>query len=171
MKVKYAGKKHSLRGTRQKKMDEIMVAQDNVALGKSQIYAFNRRKSDPAWFDEMRAAFAADTEIIEASSGANLRGPNVFKRLALLVDKHLPNRTVEVVNAFGLEDQVVIETVCWRNSGGPQHLPTGTLPAQAQGLERMCFVFRIRDGKIISLRIYYDLFSQLERFALVPETD
>jgi SnoaL-like domain len=149
-----------------------MAAQENVALARSLLDLFNSRQSDPAWLDKGMAAFAADAEVIDVPSGAILRGPDGHKRLWLFFVENFPDMRVELTNVFATEDQAVLEGT-WRwNDTGPLPLPSGTLPSMRRSGElRWCFVYQIRNGKIVSLHAYYDMMTQLEQLGLVPATE
>jgi hypothetical protein len=43
-------------------MDDVMAAQEHVALARSLLDLYNNRQSDPAWLDKSVAAFAADAD-------------------------------------------------------------------------------------------------------------
>ena len=153
-------------------MDESMVAQENMALVRSLFDLHNSRQSDPAWLDKSAAAFAADSEVVDVPSGTTLHGPDGYKRLTLFFEESFPDNRSELTNAFATEDQAVLEVIWrWTNSG-PLHLPSGVIPATGRSAElRICHVFKIRNGKITSLRNYYDMMTQLEQLGLVPATE
>ncbi len=153
-------------------MDDVMAAQENVALARSLLDLFNSRQSDPAWLDKSMAAYAADAEVIDVPSGAILRGPDGHKRLWLFFVENFPDMRVELTNVFATEDQAVLEGT-WRwNDTGPLPLPSGALPSMRRSGElRWCFVYQIRNGKIVSLHAYYDMMTQLEQLGLVPATE
>ncbi|SRR5258708_7186191 len=149
--------------------DKSKVAQENAALARSLFDLHNNRQSDPAWLDKSMAAFAADAEIIDVPSGAILRGLDGYKRIVLFFAESLPDSRPELSNAFATEDQVVLEGTWFWNDTGPLYLPPGALPGRRRSGElRCCFVYQIRDGKITSLHIYYDMLTQMEQLGLVP---
>jgi steroid delta-isomerase-like uncharacterized protein len=152
-------------------MDTIMAAQENVALARSLLDLYNSRQSDPAWLDKGVAAFAADCEIIDVPSGATLRGPDGYKRLVLFFVESFPDSRGELTNVFATEDQVALEGT-WRwTTTGPLQLPSGATPATGRlGELRFCFVYQIRNGKIVSHRSYYDMMTQLEQIGLKSAT-
>ena len=41
--------------------DDIMTAQDNIAVARSLIEPYNNHQSDPEWLDKSLAAFVADS--------------------------------------------------------------------------------------------------------------
>jgi steroid delta-isomerase-like uncharacterized protein len=152
-------------------MDTIMAAQENVALARSLLDLYNSRQSDPAWLDKGVAAFAGDCEIIDVPSGATLRGPDGYKRLVLFFVESFPDSRGELTNVFATEDQVALEGT-WRwTTTGPLQLPSGATPATGSpGELRFCFVYQIRNGKIVSHRSYYDMMTQLEQIGLKSAT-
>ncbi len=152
-------------------MDTIMAAQENVALARSLLDLYNSRQSDPAWLDKSMAAYAADCEDIDVPSGATLHGPDGHKRIALFFAENFPDLRVELTDAFATEDQVVLEGT-WRwNDTGPLPLPSGALPATGRSGElRCCYVYQIRNGKIVSVHHYYDMMTMLEQLGLAPAT-
>ena len=152
-------------------MDTIMAAQEHVALARSLVDLYNSRQSDPAWLEKFMAAFATDSEVIDVPSGATLHGPDGHKRLAAFFAERFPDNRAELTNVFATEDQVVLEGT-WRwTTTGPLHLPTGAIPATGRpGELRFCFVYQIRNGKIVSLNSYYYMMTQLEQLGLDPAT-
>ena len=148
-----------------------MAAQENVALARSLIDLYNDRQSDPAWLDKSLVAFAADAESLDAPSGATLRGPDGYKRLMLFFKEALPDCREEVTNAFATGDQVVLESSVRGANTGSRNLATGAIPAWGRSIElRVCHVFQIRNGKIVSHHTYYDMTTLLEQFDLAPAT-
>jgi steroid delta-isomerase-like uncharacterized protein len=150
-------------------MDERMAAQEHVALVWSLLDLYNNRPSDPAWFEKCMAAFAADCEVVDAACGTTFHGPEGYKRLMRFFVENFPDFREELSNVFATEDRVVLETTWrWTNTG-PLSLPSGALPATGHaGGVRMCHVFQIRHGKIVSLHCYYDLTTLLQYFGLAP---
>jgi steroid delta-isomerase-like uncharacterized protein len=153
-------------------MDDVMAAQEHVALARSLLDLYNDRQSDPAWLEKSLAALAADFEVIDAPSGATLHGPEGYKRLTLFFAEALPDSREEVTNAFATEDQVVLEGIVRGTNTGSRNLPTGAISATGRSTElRVCHVFQIRKGKIVSFRTYYDMTTLLEQLGLTPVTE
>jgi steroid delta-isomerase-like uncharacterized protein len=150
-------------------MDTITAAQENVALAWSLFDLGNNHQSDPAWLEKSLAAFAADAEVIDVPSGATLHGTDGYQRLVLFFAQSFPDNRVELTNAFATEDQVTLECT-WRwNDSGSLPLPSGALPHMRRSGElRACFVFQIRNGKIVSAHHYYDMMTLMEQLGLAP---
>jgi len=127
----------------------------NVAHAGKNCSLCNSRQSDPAWLDKSLAAFAADNETFDVPSGAILRGPDGYKRLALFFVENFPDGRIELTNVFATEDQVTLECTLRWNDTGPLPLPSGAIPIMRRSGElRYCFVYQIRNGKIASLHSY-----------------
>jgi len=150
-------------------MDDVMAAQENVALARSLFDLSNNHQSDPAWLEKSLAAFAADAETFDVPSGAILRGPDGYKRFVLFFAENFPDSRVELTKVFATEDEVTLEcTVRW-NDTGPLYLPSGALQSMRRSGElRYCLVFEFRNGRIVSLHSYYDMMTQLEQLGLAP---
>ncbi len=146
-----------------------MTTQENVGLARSLLDLYNSHQSDPAWLDKSVAAFAADSTLTDVPSGRTLPGAEGFKQLVLFFAEAFPGSSVELTNAFATEDQVVLEFTGRGINTGPLHLPTGDVPATGRSAElRFCDVIQIRNEKIVSLHVYYDLMTLLQQLGLVP---
>ncbi len=66
-------------------MDDVMAAQEHVALARSLLDLYNNRQSDPAWLDESVAAFAADADQAEKNRS--------MKKVLLEKEGHYANST------------------------------------------------------------------------------
>ncbi len=146
-----------------------MVAQKSVSLVRSQFDLYNDRHSDPAWLDKCMALFAADVEVIDVPAGVTLYGPDGIKRLLLFVVESFPDMRAELTKVFATEDQAVLEGIWYWNDTAAVYLPAGALPSmRRQGELRFCSVSQIREGKIASVHVYYDMLTQMEQLGLVP---
>jgi steroid delta-isomerase-like uncharacterized protein len=152
-------------------MDTTMAAQEHVALARSVLELFNSRQSDPAWLEKSIAAFAADAEDMDVPSGATLHGPDGHKRIALFFAESFPDLRVELTDVFATEDRVALESIVRGTNTGSWNLPTGAIPARGRSIELwVCHVFQIRNGKIASHHVYYDMLTQMEQLGLAPAT-
>jgi hypothetical protein len=77
-------------------MDDLMAAQEHVALARSLLDLYNNRQSDPAWLDKSLTAFAADAEYIDVPSGVTLHGPDGYKRFMLFFVESFPDLRAEL---------------------------------------------------------------------------
>ena len=99
-------------------------------------------------------------------------GKTGYKRLMRFHTESFPDVRTELTNVFATEDQVVLEGILRGTTTGSRNLPTGAPKASGRpGEPRCCFVLQIREGKIVSLRCYYDLTTLLEHFGFVPANE
>lgn len=149
-----------------------MTAQENVARARAQLEVYNRHASDPNWLDKALAGIAEDAEFTDVPTGRTFRGPEGYKKSILTFTEGFPGSRLEITNAFGTEDEVVIEYVGRGTHKGPLHLHTGHhIPATGRSPEvRFCNVYRFRDGKVVSVHSYYDLMSLLRQLGVDPAT-
>jgi hypothetical protein len=66
-------------------MDDVMAAQEHVALARSLLDLYNNRQSDPAWLEKSVAAFAADADQAEKNRS--------MKKVLLQKEGHHANST------------------------------------------------------------------------------
>ena len=153
-------------------MDTIMAAQENVALARSLLDLYNNRQSDPAWLEKSMAAFTADTKYIDIPSRTTFRGPDGYKQLILFFEEGFPDSGIEITNLFATEDQAVVEFIGRGTNTGPLHMPTGDVPPIGRAVEmRFCDVYRVRNGKIVNYRSYYDGLGFLQQLGLIPSQE
>ena len=146
-----------------------MTAQGNAALGQTFVELFNAHQSDSAWLDKTLASLSEDCEVIDVPTGWTSSGPNGYKQLLLFFAEGFPGGKVEITNVFATEDQAVVEFVGRGTNTGPLHLPTGDISATGRPAElRFCDAMQIRDGKLVSLHIYYNIMTMLQQLGLVP---
>jgi steroid delta-isomerase-like uncharacterized protein len=146
-----------------------MTAQENVALARAELELFNSHQSDPAWLDKAVAALADDFEQTDVPSRSTVRGPDGFRQLNLFFAEAFPDGRVEITNVFGTEDQVVIEFTGRGTNTGPLHMPTGDIPPTGRKADlQFCNILRVRNGKVTSSHLYYDVMTMLQQLGLVP---
>jgi predicted ester cyclase len=145
------------------------TAQDTVTLVEALYDLYNSHQSDPAWLDKSLAFFAQDCEIIDVPSGMTTRGPDGYKQLILFFEEGFPGSRIEITNLIATEDQAVVEFVGRGTNTGSLHLPTGDLPPTGRAAELwFCDVYRLRSGKIVRYRSYYDALGFMQQPGLIP---
>ena len=145
------------------------AAQDTATLVQTLYDLTNNHQSDPAWLDTSLAFFAEECEVIDVPSGMTSRGPEGYKQLILFFEEGFPDSRIEITNLFATEDQAVVEFIGRGTNTGPLHMPTGDVPPTGRVVEmRFCDVYRVRNGKIVSYRSYYDVFGFLQQLGLIP---
>lgn len=154
------------------RMDTSMTAQETVARARAQLETYNSHPSDPAWLEKALAGIAEDAEFTDVPTGTTFRGPEGYKQSILTFTEGFPGSSLEITNAFGTEDQAVIEYVGRGTHKGPLHLHSGNpIPATGRSAEvRFCNVYQFSNEKVVSVHSYYDLMTLLQQLgiALTP---
>ena len=142
-----------------------MSNQDNATLARAVYEAFNDR--DLEWAG---ALAAEDMEFVDVPTARTLRGPEGFKDGMRAWTTACSDASVEIVEMFaGDGGSVTTEFVGRGTHDGPMASPGGEIPPTGRPLElRYCEVFRVRDGKIASARLYYDAATLLGQLGLMP---
>ena len=148
------------------------TAQHTVTLVQTLYDLMNNHQSDPAWLDTSLTFFAEECEVFDIPSGVTSRGPDGYKQLILFFEEGFPDSGMEITNLFATEDQAVVEFIGRGTNTGPLHMPTGDVPPTGRAVEmRFCDVYRIRNGKIVNYRSYYDVFGFLQQLGLIPSQE
>jgi predicted ester cyclase len=146
-----------------------MTAQDNAALVRSLLDLYNSNQSDPAWLDKSLAFIAEDCEVTDVPSGMTSYGPDSYKQVSLFFADAFPGSRVEITTLLATEDQAVVEFIGRGTNTGPLHMPTGDIPPTGRPVElRLCEVYGIRRGKIVSYHIYYDALGFMQQLGFIP---
>ena len=78
--------------------------------------------------------------------------------------------SVEVLNVVESGDWAVAECVGRGTHSGPMQTPMGEVPATGKQIElHFCSVVKVRDGKIVEGRDYYDAMTIASQLGLIPE--
>ena len=110
-----------------------------------------------------------DFEQIDVPTGRTVRGPDGFMQLNLFFAEGFPDSITEITNVFATEDKAVVEFMSRGTNTGPLHMPTGDMPPTGRYVElRFCTVSQVRNGKIVSNHVYYDLMTMMQQLGLVP---
>ena len=100
------------------------------------------------------------------------RGPGGYKQLILFFEEGFPDSTIEITNLFATEEDAVVEFIGRGTNTGPLHMPTGDVPPTGRPVElRFCDVYRIRNGKIVSYRSYYDALGFMQQLGFIPSQE
>ncbi|GAC1336079.1 MAG: hypothetical protein NVSMB22_28740 [Chloroflexota bacterium] len=142
-----------------------MAGHKHEELSRTLYDAFNRLD-----FDTVLAYVADDCEVENVAWGQSFRGKAGFREFMQVWKTAYPDGTVEVVSQVAGDDGVTSENVFRGTHTGTLASPFGEVPATGRPFQnRFCEVWRMRDGKIISLHNYSDNMSAMQQLGLVPE--
>ena len=145
-----------------------MSHQDNAEVARALYEAFNDHDLERAG-----ALAADDVEFLDVPTGRTAQGPEGFMDGMRMWIRACPDARVEVVELFaGEEGSVAAEFVGRGTHDGPMFSPGGDIPPTGRSLEmRYCEVMRMRDGKIASAHLYYDVATLLGQLGLMPQPE
>ena len=120
--------------------------------------------------DAIEALVADDFELIDCASGETYHGPEGARKNAEGWLKPFSDVRVELLNVVASGDWAVAEAVGRGTHSGPLQTPMGEVPATGKKMElHFCSVIKVRDGKIVEERDYYDAMTIANQLGLVPE--
>lgn len=139
-----------------------MTEQDNVTVIHSSVAAFGRGDARGA-----AAPYADDAEYVELGTGQTYRGRAQIEAAFTGWLGAFPDAKGEVKNAVAAGDQVAIELTYQGTHSGPLPTPQGKIPATRKVVEvPAAAVFTLRDGKIRSHRLYFDMATLTRQLGL-----
>jgi steroid delta-isomerase-like uncharacterized protein len=120
--------------------------------------------------DRVEALASDDLELLDIATGETFRGKEGARRNAEGWFTPFPDVQVELVNLVVAGEWEVAEGIGRGTNTGPIRTPDGEIPATGRSMEaRFCAISRVRDGKLVESRDYYDLGSIMQQLGLVPE--
>jgi steroid delta-isomerase-like uncharacterized protein len=141
------------------------MSQENINTTRALHDAFTTRNLEQA-----SALVADDFEWKIVAFGMTLNGREGFRQGFEAFANPFPGAQLNYKNVVDGSNQVVVEYDFVGTHTGTLMTPTGPIPATGRpvhipGIE----VFRLRDGKIISLHTYFDSARMLAQLGLMPQ--
>ena len=120
-------------------------------------------------FERGTALVADDAEINEIPS-ETYQGPAGARQEYDKWATGLPDGRVTIRNDISAGDYAVIEATVAGTNTGPFTTPMGEIPATGRSLDLpFCSVIEVTDGKIRTIRHYYDITTMTTQLGLTPE--
>ncbi|MDP8910676.1 MAG: ester cyclase [Actinomycetota bacterium] len=142
-----------------------MAAQDNAATARRLPEAWNERD-----FDSMAMAMADDGEIVVVGSDQRFVGRDGVREFARMWADAFPDGRVEVTNVIDGGDHVAVEYTGRGTQTGTLVSAAGEIPPTGRSIElRLCDIVQFRDGKVTTIRSYFDSASLMAQLGLMPE--
>ena len=140
------------------------MAQDPVSVVRELFEAFNAGD-----LDRCASLASDDFELFDATAGQTLRGPAGLREWLATFRTALPDAATEVVTAFAEGDRVATEHVGRGTHDGPLATPSGDIPPTGRRIElRIAELYEVRDGRLTSMRAFYDSTTLLRQLGLLP---
>jgi ketosteroid isomerase-like protein len=113
-----------------------------------------------------------DFELFDVPTGETFRGKEGARQNAEWWFRAFPDVEVKLTNVIVAGEWEVAEGFGRGEHTGTITMPDGSeIPPTGRSVElRFCSVARIRDGKVVEARDYYDVASMMQQLGLMPET-
>jgi steroid delta-isomerase-like uncharacterized protein len=135
-----------------------MATLDNAAVAREVIDAFNKKD-----LDRLASCASADAKVTLVPFGTKLG----FREDAENWARAFPDGELEVTSLVGQGDTVICELTARGTHQGALKAPTGDIPATGRRVEMGCVQsFRLRNGKIVESRVYFDTATMLAQLGL-----
>ncbi|MFC4784380.1 ester cyclase [Nocardioides sp. MAHUQ-72] len=138
---------------------------DNTSLAREIHEAWNERN-----FDEIADATAPGGTITIVGSGDTFEGPEGSRTYNSMWAEAFPDGLVTVNRVIGEGEHVVVEFTGRGTHTGTLRTSMGDFPATGRSMTlELCDVMEFEDGKIRSMRSYFDTGSMMAQLGLSPE--
>ena len=129
-----------------------MSPQDSATLTRKMYQWFNENQIEP-----IVECAAENAEVTLVPFGQTLRGAEGFRQFLTGFKRGVPDIRIDLTNQVAGGDQVVNEFIVRGTHTGPLATPAGDLPPTGRSIEYpVCEVWSFRDGKMCSIRNYFD---------------
>ncbi len=143
----------------------MLTAQDNAALVRAHINAYNTRH-----FDKGLAVVADDVSLINIPfNNLTFTGKKGFREYLENWVTAMTDSKVEIRNVIGGEEWTAVECVGRGTHTGPFVGPNGPIPATQKKVElSFCQTFLVKDGLITKSHVYFDAATLLRQLGIMP---
>jgi steroid delta-isomerase-like uncharacterized protein len=122
-------------------------------------------------YDGAAALVDPEIEWTVIAFGQTVRGVEGFRQMFAGFAIPFPDSQIKIKNVIDGGEWVVTEYNFVGTHNGPLATPTGEVPATGRpidipGIE----VYRLRDGKIVEFRTYFDNATMMTQLGLMPQT-
>ena len=120
--------------------------------------------------DALAALHAEDCELIDTATGETFHGPDGARQSMQNWYTPFPDANVEIVNLIAGDDWAAVESIGRGTHTGPLSGPDGDVAPTGKSLALpFCSTLRVKDGKIVGGRDYYNLADVMQQLGLMPE--
>jgi steroid delta-isomerase-like uncharacterized protein len=144
-----------------------MSLQENLNLERKIIDSFNHHnlKEAEQYVDEK-------CQFIDVPFNMKGQGLDGFRQFVGGWEKAFPDSKMVVTNMIGNDDTVVIEFTGTGTHRGPLVTPQGEIPPTGKHVEiPFTEIDKIRNGKVVESKIYYDALTMLQQVGVVNKKD
>lgn len=139
-----------------------MTEQELIAIAKAPAVAYSNKD-----WEAMRASAATGFFYDEIATQRKTQGVDEAIELWRGWAAAFPDSKATFENTWAGSGGVVLE-LTWRGTNtGPLRLPSGEIPATGKGIEiRACQIIEIEEGKVKSMRHYFDMMTLMQQLGL-----
>ncbi|HVS43202.1 MAG TPA: ester cyclase [Candidatus Dormibacteraeota bacterium] len=110
-----------------------------------------------------------DAAEISAPGGLRLSGKDGWSELYDMWMGAFPDNRITGAVIFGAGDQALEEAVFTGTQTGTMHTPTGDVPPTGRRVDiPYTIVYRLRDGRVSSMHLYFDQVELMTQLGLMP---
>jgi steroid delta-isomerase-like uncharacterized protein len=118
--------------------------------------------------DRGATVIAEDCHFEDVARGEVLRGPEAYRQDYRRWRDAFPDGEVKITNVIVAGEWAVVEFVNRGTQTGTLHSSLGEFPPTGRAMEvRYCSVMKVKDGKVVEGRDYYDSASIAKQLGLV----
>lgn len=141
------------------------MAQDNIAIVKEIYDCYNRRD-----FKATSKLIDNNAEFLNVPSNVTFKGPEGLQQILEGWRKGFPDSKITINNIVGSGDMVICEFTGAGSHTGPFMTPDGEfMPTNKKLSLSICEVTRLKNGKVINVRTYYDTGTIMKSLGIMPE--
>jgi steroid delta-isomerase-like uncharacterized protein len=141
------------------------MAQTNAATARRLYQDWNKRD-----FEHLASLLTSSGEIVLVGSGTQFKGSEGAKQFAHLWADGFPDGRVKIDKVIDAGNQIVVEYTGQGTHTGALQAPGGEIPATGRMVTlELCDVIQFSNGKIKSVRSYFDSASLLMQLGVMPE--
>jgi steroid delta-isomerase-like uncharacterized protein len=140
-----------------------MTTQENADLARKIYQLFNDDR-----FDRVLELADQDIELVLYPFDQTFYGPEGFVNFMKGFKVAFPDLIIEITNQIAEGDQLVNEITGKGTHTGPLMTPAGEVPATGRSVvQKVCEVWRIKEGKLVNLCNYQDAGSLMRQLGLM----
>lgn len=140
-----------------------MSVQENMRVVRAHYALFNKRD-----FDQAAILNTPDATWVNVATGETFRGPEGYRQFVQGWATAFPDAVVEVIHLVADEDGAAAEFIGRGTHNGPLKGPAGEIPPTGRAIEMpFCEVFRMREGKVAGVRLYFDAATMMRQLGLM----
>ncbi len=141
-----------------------MTEQQSIEAAKESLTAYNQKD-----WDKVRSSITNDCVYDEVATNRRVQGSDQVTETWKAWAESIPDSRASFDNEYASGGKVVLE-ITWRGKQtGPLQTPDGSvIPPTGKNIElRACQIVDVEDGKVKTVRHYFDLMTMMQQLGVV----